>query len=1058
MAAVGLSLAAISAYAGLRKTSTAAPGHAADVLYERALTGLTNHDIGAYIDGLARVWRADPAYLRAHLDAAVFLAGMRPARVFAIWDSAAARVTDPALRTCLHRLMALRRSMPTRLSGTRSVKRPADACNVLADLERGYNRIPDTTQIRLAAELAAFPGAGDGVATVYLGKLAAHGQYRRLVVECRVFLASERSEYGRAYVYGYLIGALHKLGDHEAAYRAEKAALRFAERGPGIMANIGSSLMSHREETVLARGRSTMDSAEHIRQIALIGDSLAARAARVDDYGLLNWYLGVSEKRLDTGRLDESLVHFDSALLLARKLHDTVALQRIHMRRGRALVKLARPAEAERELLTARSFGRTLDAVGLLEVEHNLLHLYEARDPLRAEEAGRAFVEHGLAVGTPALQIVSYRDFGLFRLRQGRPSEALPLFHEMIRRIKEEKIEHAWAGEFYELIGQLDSAAHYYELEWKMGSAPMRSLGGLIRLAQAKSDHARAVEYATFHDQFLTTQRNPERVPLLPSTYARAGRIDEAIRGYQHARRDARQSGRVAGWATLSTDLAELLLERNARLAGHIADSAAAAAREVGLTDVQLRAIGLRETGWLKVRQGSPHSHVARIAQARAAAQQRGLLALATELQTLEGKAWSTLGQLDQALRAFQQADETTSEIAHSLAVDASRAGYRANRIQISNHALQAIVASHHPQRIERYSQWLNRRKARGLNDLLGATGLPTVSRLRHALSAAEAIVDFTVLDSAVVALVITRKAAQLIRLDVTPALLAPRIQQHQSSRAAAVGSQVDLTRSAVDTANAHVLWQTLFEPLTAALAGAQRLYVIPDGDLHRIAFDALITKPARRPRYMLDDYEIVLAPSHNRLAERSSRLEVRGVLVVTAANAPAADREAQYIAAELPERTRISKAIDASLANYDVVHFAVHARPNEREPAYARLELEQGALYAADVAKFGFANKLVVLSACETAQGRLLSGEGVLNLSRTFLAAGAISTVSTLWPIGAPTADFMQQFYGELARQRSVSAALRSAKLYFRRSSEFSNPYYWAPFTLVTPTLQPLL
>jgi CHAT domain-containing protein len=92
----------------------------------------------------------------------------------------------------------------------------------------------------------------------------------------------------------------------------------------------------------------------------------------------------------------------------------------------------------------------------------------------------------------------------------------------------------------------------------------------------------------------------------------------------------------------------------------------------------------------------------------------------------------------------------------------------------------------------------------------------------------------------------------------------------------------------------------------------------------------------------------------------------------------------------------------------------------------------------------------LVTLSACDTEAGKMVRGE-VQSFSRAFLAAGARSTVTTLWRVAdSPTADFMGLFYRNLARGESKAQALRNAKLDFLRAGgELAQPQYWAAFVL---------
>jgi CHAT domain-containing protein len=92
-----------------------------------------------------------------------------------------------------------------------------------------------------------------------------------------------------------------------------------------------------------------------------------------------------------------------------------------------------------------------------------------------------------------------------------------------------------------------------------------------------------------------------------------------------------------------------------------------------------------------------------------------------------------------------------------------------------------------------------------------------------------------------------------------------------------------------------------------------------------------------------------------------------------------------------------------------------------------------------------------VVLSACQTALGRELRGEGLLGLSRSFMYAGAPRVVASLWRVSdSATTELMTAFYEELLRNRVPAAeALGRARLRLMRNPLRSSPYYWAGFTL---------
>ena len=93
----------------------------------------------------------------------------------------------------------------------------------------------------------------------------------------------------------------------------------------------------------------------------------------------------------------------------------------------------------------------------------------------------------------------------------------------------------------------------------------------------------------------------------------------------------------------------------------------------------------------------------------------------------------------------------------------------------------------------------------------------------------------------------------------------------------------------------------------------------------------------------------------------------------------------------------------------------------------------------------------LVVLSACETALGKEIKGEGLIGLTRGFMYAGAPRVVASLWNVeDRATAELMKRFYeGMLKRQLRPAAALREAQLALSRDKRWSAPYYWAAFIL---------
>jgi len=111
----------------------------------------------------------------------------------------------------------------------------------------------------------------------------------------------------------------------------------------------------------------------------------------------------------------------------------------------------------------------------------------------------------------------------------------------------------------------------------------------------------------------------------------------------------------------------------------------------------------------------------------------------------------------------------------------------------------------------------------------------------------------------------------------------------------------------------------------------------------------------------------------------------------------------------------------------------------------------EDGMLEAWEIMKLDLKADLVVLSACETARGRIGSGEGMIGLTWAFFVAGVPTTVASQWSVdAASTTELMVEFHRNLERHKGKAESLRQAMLKLLKSKEYSRPFYWAGFVLV--------
>jgi len=261
-----------------------------------------------------------------------------------------------------------------------------------------------------------------------------------------------------------------------------------------------------------------------------------------------------------------------------------------------------------------------------------------------------------------------------------------------------------------------------------------------------------------------------------------------------------------------------------------------------------------------------------------------------------------------------------------------------------------------------------------------------------------------------------------------------------------------------------------------------KRLVIIPDSRLHLLPFDALKDEAGK---YILESSVVTYAPSATVLhLLRQSRpvkpasltfLGVGGVIhpqsatVVSAATGstkpmkdstfdffdvqgiqfpdlPGSRQEVMSVAGIVSGVDRVLLGADATetnfkglpLADFGVIHLAVHGVANSQFPDRAALVLsnspeshEDGLLQVREIRDLAFNAELVTLSACDSGSGRLLGEEGIANLERAFLLAGAKSVVASLWTADDTfTIALMKRMYQHLADGDDKGAALRQSKL----------------------------
>ena len=152
--------------------------------------------------------------------------------------------------------------------------------------------------------------------------------------------------------------------------------------------------------------------------------------------------------------------------------------------------------------------------------------------------------------------------------------------------------------------------------------------------------------------------------------------------------------------------------------------------------------------------------------------------------------------------------------------------------------------------------------------------------------------------------------------------------------------------------------------------------------------------------------------------------------------------------------------ATSGELEQYQIVHFATHSLMNNQHPELSGIVLslvdeqgqpQDGFLRLYEIYNLKLAADLVVLSACQTALGREIKGEGLVGLTRGFMYAGAPRVVASLWKVSdKATAELMRRFYQKMFIDGlRPAAALRAAQVSMLKERQWQAPYYWAGFVL---------
>jgi CHAT domain-containing protein len=363
-----------------------------------------------------------------------------------------------------------------------------------------------------------------------------------------------------------------------------------------------------------------------------------------------------------------------------------------------------------------------------------------------------------------------------------------------------------------------------------------------------------------------------------------------------------------------------------------------------------------------------------------------------------------------------------------------------------------------------------------------------SVSDVNKVINQETALLEYVVTRTKTYLFVLTKKNNQALDLRFYPIVITDR----NLTEKARDFRDMLATQSPAFAEASRQLFELLIKPAADQLASKRLVCVLPDGALWNLPFQAL---RMTSDRYLLEDFAVYYAPSITVLKELIARSKAndrtpRSLLAIgnpQLTNEVAANVKALYrgeILAPLPEAESEVKALEEIwqpaqrkvlvgaqaqkklfkniASEYGVIHLATHGILDDSNPMYSRLLMarsdndpnDDGFLEAREIMQLRLSAKLVVLSACQTAEGRVGAGEGMVGMSWAFLMAGVPALVASQWKVdSASTAVLMINFHKRLKIQTAGSTkadALRQAALGVMKDSRYRHPFFWAGFVML--------
>ena len=845
-------------------------------------------------------------------------------------------------------------------------------------------------------------------------------------------------------------------------------------------------------------------SAEALPRFRALRDSLA-RAG--DTAGLWRAQLGMAEALNRLAQQDSAWAAINEALRFAQG--DPVREGRTLTTRSFFLAQQARFDEAMADGVRARDLGRASGDSSLQATAHRAIgRVYsltgQSREAL-AEHRQEVALRQG---GDEIAYALALGEMGIDLRRLGRLTEAVEIFEEALEiyqrrqnpegiartsfnlgnayvssgdlgtaeRLFKEALDpaerigdvrgqsfiHGGLGQVYQLSGNRPLARTHFDRARELARQArvpdqelLASIGlGSIELADGRLDAAQQVLDSSF-----------ARARTIPGLLRRRGavRINQATLAIMRRDLDAARA-RAADASAIADTLREPEFDFEVL---RIRAALAEAEGRADATGHYERAIEFLESWRGRIALGDLRMSVAEL-----------------RLDVYEG-AIRTLIATGHAAEAFAIAERARARLllevmAERFSVDGARTATRADSLRVRLREASALRASgptrvHAPldslmARLTDSLALAERAEQRAGSGVASATPVGTATVRAGLLTPQRALLAYFWGDSAVYGWLLTSDAVRAVRLGAPDSL---------SALVDFLRHTIDRPSSADWTIPARRAYRAFVEPLGDVQQ--RELVVVVDGPLSYVPLEVFIAEEGARPWATAKSF--VYGPSASVLVKLARRRESapwsRQILAV--GNPTSAAPEGHNLRASsdtalpvlpfaaeevrdigqlfrgsadmlLGDRATPRRWLAMRPTRYRYLHFAAHARVNDRRPDETHVALSRGRLDLPAIRRLRLSAELVTISACETALGPRVRGEGVIGLPHAFLSAGARSTLVTLWRVtDRSTAKFMGDFYRQLVAGRSPATALLATRqAWLSDPDHVPHPAHWAPFVLV--------